>query len=238
MARTDRRPRQRLGPEQRRAAILDAARGAFAHAPYEQVTLAAVADAAGASEALVHKYFATKGSLYIEIVRGAIDTLIQRQRDAADALGPGATPQQRLARFTEVYLDFAASAPEAWAAPLRSPHDGFPEAARLRAQARAHYVMLLYNVLNLPACQPFDYALHGYLGFLDAACRAWVTAGCPPDQRPVLTAMARAALNGALSATAPDPASSPQAGTHGTHESQQHSRQEHSSEQPVRARHH
>jgi AcrR family transcriptional regulator len=205
VTRTDRRPRQRLDPGQRRAAILDAARGAFACAPYDQVSLAAVASAAGASEALVHKYFATKASLYAEIVRDAIEFLLDCQRKADAALGPGATARQRLATSIEVYLDFVASAPQGWASPLRSPHDGAPEAASLRAQARERYVTLLRDVLALPPGQPRDHALYGYLGFLDAACLSWVTAGCPPEQRPALAATALGALNGAL-AVLPAPA--------------------------------
>jgi AcrR family transcriptional regulator len=200
VTRSDRRPRQRLDATQRRAAILDAARGAFARAPYGQVSLASVASAAGASEALVHKYFATKGALYAEIVREAIESLLQRQLEADAALGPGATARQRLTASVEAYLDFVASAPEGWAAPLRDPCDGAAEAASLRAAARERYVTLLQAVLGLPPGQPRDHALHGYLGFLDAACLSWVTAGCPPGQRPALTAAALGALDGALAA--------------------------------------
>lgn len=203
MTRSDRRPRQRLDPAQRRTAILDAARDAFAQAPYDQVSLASVASAADASEALVHKYFATKGALYAEIVREAIESLLQRQFEADAALGPGASARQRLATSVEAYLDFVASTPEGWAAPLRDPCDGAAEAASLRAAARERYVTLLRAVLGLPPGQPRDHALYGYLGFLDAACLSWVTAGCPRDQRPALTAAALGALDGALAALPP-----------------------------------
>lgn len=198
MARVDRRPRQRLDPRRRRAAILDAAREAFADAPYDQVSLASVAGAAAASEALVHKYFATKAGLYTEVVREAIESLLNRQYEADAALGADATARRRLARSIDVYLDFVASAPRGWAAPLQSPHDGAPEAAGLRAGARARYVTLLRGILGLAPGGPTDHALHGYLGFLDAACLSWVAAGCPPGQRPALVAMALGALDGAL----------------------------------------
>lgn len=212
MTRSDRRPRRRLDPAQRRTAILDAARDAFARAPYDQVSLAAVASMAGASEALVHKYFATKGALYAEVVREAIDSLLQQQFAADAALGPGASARERLAVSVETYLDFVASAPEGWAAPLRDPCDGTAEAAGLRTAARERYVTLLRAVLGLPPGQPRDYALHGYLGFLDAACLSWVTEGCPPSQRPALTTAALGALNGALAALPPArPGTSPYA---------------------------
>lgn len=197
----DRRPRRRLGAEQRRAAILDAARQAFARAPYDQVSLAAVAEATGASEALVHRYFATKSGLHVEVVRSAVEALLRRQRDADEALGPQATPQKRLASSIEVYLDFVTDAGEGWAAPLRNPHDGSAEAARLRVETREQYVRLLREVLGLPADGPRDHALRGYLGFLDAACLSWVDAGCPAGYRSAIIGMALGALDGALRAT-------------------------------------
>jgi AcrR family transcriptional regulator len=201
MTRADRRPRQRLDPPQRRAAILDAAREAFASAPYEQVSLASVARAAGASQALVHKYFATKAALYAEVVREAIESLLARQRAADARLGPAATARDRLATSIEVYLDFIASAPRGWAAPLRDHRDGVPgEAAELRTRARARYVTLLRQVLDLPPGDMVEHALRGYIGFLDAACLSWVTAGYPRDQRPALVATALGALDGALHA--------------------------------------
>jgi AcrR family transcriptional regulator len=154
----------------------------------------------GASEALVHKYFGTKADLYLEIVSDAMATLLQRQVEADAALGPGATAFQRVARSIEIYLDFITSAPEGWAAPLRNPHDGFPLAAELRAQSRVRYVERLRTVLDQQASEPRDHALHGYLGFLDAACLAWVNAGCVTGQRPAVVAMSLGALEGALEA--------------------------------------
>lgn len=201
MTRTDRRPRRRLDPEQRRAAILDAARDAFAHAPYESVSVAGIAAAADSSEALVHRYFASKGALYLAVVREGIDELIERQVAADTALARSA-PRLRLATSIEVYLDVISNSPAGWSAPLRNPHDGFAAATELRAQARDRYVGLLHALLGLEPAQPQDHALYGYLGFLDAACLSWVTAGCPAEQRPALVSMAVAALAGALDAVA------------------------------------
>ena len=62
--RSDRRPRLRMDPDERRQLILDAARRAFATQSYEEVSLSTIAREAKASEALVHKYFSTKGRLY------------------------------------------------------------------------------------------------------------------------------------------------------------------------------
>jgi AcrR family transcriptional regulator len=198
--RTDRLPRRRLDPAQRRAAILDAAREAFATAPYAAVGVAGIATAAGASEALVHRYFTSKTGLYVAVVTEGIDELLTRQVAADTALGPRAAPRLRLATSIEVYLEVISNSPVGWAAPLRDAHSDVPAAAELRARARDRYVELLRGILGLAADPVADHALHGYLGFLDAACLSWVGAGCPPAQRAPLVAMAVAALAGALDA--------------------------------------
>jgi AcrR family transcriptional regulator len=200
VTRTDRRPRRRLDPEQRRVAILDAAREAFAHAPYEAVSVAAIAAAADSSEALVHRYFASKGVLYLAVLQEGIDELLSRQVAADTALGSRAAARLRLATSIEVYLEVISNSPVGWSAPLRNPYDGFPAAAALRTEARERYVDLLRGILALQPDRPRDHALHGYLGFLDAACLSWVAAGCPTDQRRPLVEMAVAALAGALDA--------------------------------------
>ncbi len=201
MARVDRRPRKRLSPTQRRSAILSAAREAFAAAAYDQVSLAGIADAADASEALVHRYFATKGELYVEVVRSSIDTLLERQRAADEAAGGDTADRwQRVVTSIEVYLDFVSDAAQGWVAPLRSPHGSFQAAANVHTEATAGYVQLLRELLNLEPGAPRDQALHGYIGFLDAACMSWVDAGADPDGRAAVITMALGALSGALAA--------------------------------------
>jgi AcrR family transcriptional regulator len=59
--RTGRRP----GPNQTRAAILDAARAAFAERGYDAVSLRSVARAAGVDPALVHRFHDSKEALFV-----------------------------------------------------------------------------------------------------------------------------------------------------------------------------
>ena len=194
MTRADRRPRRRLDAETRRAAILAAARDAFAAGTYQEVSLSAIGAAAGASEALVLRYFGSKAALYVACVAAAVDLLLERQRAADEALPPDTGPYSRIAASIRVYLDFIAAFPRGWAGPLRTPSGSPAEAEELRVQLRRHYVELLRSLLGpVP-----DLALHGYLGFLDAACLAWVEAGLPEADREHLVAMAVAALAGAV----------------------------------------
>ena len=76
--RSDRRPRVRMDPDERRRLILGAARRAFAAQSYEDVSLSAIAREARASEALVHKYFSTKGRLYGRVLALAAADLAER----------------------------------------------------------------------------------------------------------------------------------------------------------------
>jgi AcrR family transcriptional regulator len=59
--RTGRRP----GPNQTRAAILEAARAAFAERGYDAVSVRAVAREAGVDPALVHRFYGSKEELFV-----------------------------------------------------------------------------------------------------------------------------------------------------------------------------
>lgn len=196
--RTDRTPRTRLDPDSRREAILAAASDAFAHAPYAEVSLAAIAREVGASEALLHKYFDGKAGLYAEVVRGAIDALWVQQQAANEALPANAPARDRVRASVLVYLDHVAAHPRGWAAPFMVARND-PEAAMVvRREARATYVEALAGLLQPDPTPRRQYALWGYFGFLEAACLAWVERGCPDDDRHALADAALGALEGAI----------------------------------------
>ncbi len=198
MARTDRKPRQRLDPDSRRSAILSAATEAFATHPYNDVTISTIATEADASNALVYRYFENKEDLYIEVVRLAIADLRAKQAAALTALPQGVPVRDRIRATSTVYLDHIAHHPEAWAMPMRQPGGEPAAAAQLRTQARRDYIKGLTRLLA-PSTQPrHEYALWGFFGFLDSACLHWVDVGCPDEHRWPLIDAALGALEGAL----------------------------------------
>ena len=77
-------------------------------------------------------------------------------------------------------------------------HDPGDEAARVRRQAREAAVAALAEVVGGSRGHRDDFALWGYLGFLDDACLRWVRAGCPDDQRHSLIDATLGCLEGAL----------------------------------------
>lgn len=198
MSRTDRVPRRRLPVSERRAAIRSAAARAFARAPYGQVSVAGIAREAGASEALVHRYFGSKAELYVAVVEEAVEDLAARQRVVLDELPPGVPVRDRVRASLLAYLDDVSAASQGWAAAFLTPADDPPQARELRRRLRAGYVEALRQLLLPQQGARGEYALWGYFGFLDGAALAWVGRGCPTDEREPLVAAALGALEGAL----------------------------------------
>ena len=187
-----------MDPTERRELILTAASRAFASRPYEEVSLAEIAEEAQASEALVHKYFVGKAGIYAQVLQGAVDELAERTRRADAALPEGSSARDRVRASVMTYLDFIAERSPGWMAyQILAGHEP-GEAARVRQEAREAAVRALAEVVGGSRGHRDDFAFWGYLGFLDDACLRWVHAGCPNDQRHSLIDAALGCLEGAL----------------------------------------
>jgi hypothetical protein len=99
----------------------------------------------------------------------------------------------------QVYLDTVTEWSVGWLTPLRSPGNEPSEVIALRRNAKQHYVTLLRDLLDLPDDRALDYALLGYLGFVDEACVHWAERGHPDTDRDIIADQAIAALSAALS---------------------------------------
>lgn len=190
--------RRRLSPADRTTAILAAATQAFAAAPYDQVSMAAVGRACGASEALVFRYFESKTGLYTAVVKAELDDLARRQAAAVDALPPHSSSRDLVRVLIEATLDQLSSAGGSSTSPFLSAQVDPPEVERLRAQFRTAFAEGLLARLRNPDWQRGRIGVFGFLGFLGAAAQQWVSAGCPPHQRGPLVEAALGALQGAI----------------------------------------
>ncbi|WP_341729755.1 TetR/AcrR family transcriptional regulator [Brooklawnia sp.] len=199
MSRTDRTPRRRLDPIRRQSEIQAVAAGTFASQPYEQVSMAEIAGQAQASEALLYRYFGSKPQLYTEILRTALDEIRARQQTAVAALGPGATTREELRALVDTRLDYLMPLSPIWATALITTGNDPAEARVMRIEVREQRLAALRGLGGLTVID--DYALHGFLGFVDAACLAWVERGCPAGNRDQLV---QASVN-ALLGPADDP---------------------------------
>lgn len=93
---------RRLDPDARREQILDAAREAFTARPYEDVSLSAVARAAGVSRTLVSHYFGGKRELF-----AAVRESVMRRGEQAVRVTVGRPIEETVERNVAAWLDFA-----------------------------------------------------------------------------------------------------------------------------------
>lgn len=190
-------PRRRLSVAERRAAILAAARRAFAESAYADVGVPAVASAAGASPALVFHYFGSKAGLFEAVLAEALDDLALRQREADAALPPNTPARDRVRTWVLTQVDNVAAQPRAWASGWTDGEEP-AGATALRAQAREASLAFLADVVGPSEPVRRRFALIGFLGFLDRSCLAWVDAGCRPQDRWAMVDACLGALQGAL----------------------------------------
>jgi AcrR family transcriptional regulator len=126
----------------RRAAILDASRGAFAERGFHQTSLDAVAERAGVSKALLYEHFGSKRELFAAMLEMHVHELIERINGAVAAAEPG---EARLRAGLEAFFDFVEERRGAWRIMFRNPAD--PDVAesigRLRDEVSAAIVQVM-----------------------------------------------------------------------------------------------
>ncbi|TQL97955.1 TetR family transcriptional regulator [Actinoallomurus bryophytorum] len=99
---SDSRPsRRRLSVDERRDELISAALQLFSDRPPEDISIDDVADAAGASRALVYHYFGGKQELYLAALHSAAKQLDDLLRPPAEG-----KPLERLAVSLHRYFDF------------------------------------------------------------------------------------------------------------------------------------
>lgn len=175
-----------------------AAREAFAAAPYDEVSVASVAGAAGASEALVYRYFTAKAGLYTAVVQDQLEGLGERQQAAVDGLPAHSSARDQMRVSVEAVLDHVSDARAAWASPFFAGAYEPAPVRDLRLRYRREFVARLTGRLRDPSHRRARIAITGFLGFVGAAAQDWAERGCPEDDRDSLVEAALGALMGAL----------------------------------------
>jgi len=121
---TTRRSARRLGVEQRRTEILEAARRVLLGRGLTGTRVGDVADALGVSTGLIHYHFASKDDLLVETLRFAADADIRRLEKS---MASGADAVERLDRVLREYLPARRDDPswllwiDVWGSALREP---------------------------------------------------------------------------------------------------------------------
>jgi AcrR family transcriptional regulator len=126
----------------RRAAILDAARFAFADSGYHETSLDSVAERAGVSKALLYEHFSSKRELYVAMLEMHVHELVERISGAVAEAEPG---EARMLAGVEAFFAFVEERRGAWRIMFRNASD--PDVAvrldRLRDEVAAAIVQLM-----------------------------------------------------------------------------------------------
>ncbi len=137
----------------RRAAILDAARMAFAEGSYHEVSLDSVAERAGVSKALLYEHFDSKRELYVAMLEMHTQDLVGRIGSAVAAAEPG---EPRLLAGLNAFLDFVQDRRGGWRVIFRNAGD--PDVATSFAQLRDGVAAAIAALMSEDAAEVFPNA--------------------------------------------------------------------------------
>lgn len=159
---------------ERRRQLLRAALEAFAENDYDDVSVDAVAEAAGVSHGLIFQYFGTKKDLYIATVEPLIEEF--RAQVQPDLSLP---PPERLRRSMRAYAEAVAAHPQSYRF-LITRGIGFGEVREKIERQRLAAVGRIAPQMGLDPGDPRVRAgILGWLSYVDAAMLAWLDAGEP-----------------------------------------------------------
>lgn len=194
-----REPRIRLEVEERRSQLVELGLQHFGERAYDDVSIDAIADAAGISKGLLYHYFPTKRAYYAATVKEAASRLV-----ASTETEGGAPPLASLQAGLDAYLAYVKAHAKAYATLMRSGVGVDPEIARIVDETRATFVDRLTSGFAVSEATGFldaplvRLALRGWVGFAEAASLGWVeaiAAGTPaPSQEEVRELLAGALM--------------------------------------------
>jgi AcrR family transcriptional regulator len=190
--------RRRLSVQDRREELTRACLQLIGTKPWDEVSMADVALAAGVSKPLLYHYFSTKSDLYHAAVRSAADELREATRP-----DPGLPPGPRLLKALGAHIDWIDANATAYRAILQGGISSDDDVQAIVEESRAEVVSRLADSLGFSSLtSPQRIALRGWVGFLESACIAWLIAR--DISKAHLARLLAASVSGALRAAEVD----------------------------------
>jgi AcrR family transcriptional regulator len=143
--------RTRMSAPDRREAILDAAKQAFATSGFHGTSIDDVASAAGISKALIYEHFPSKQALHATLIAQQADELFGRLAAVVD---PELDPEQRLRNGVDAFLGFVEERREAWRALVRDAAD--PDLGDVVENVQRQATAALVELMRAPGADPAD----------------------------------------------------------------------------------
>lgn len=169
------KPREgkRLGPNERRAQIIEAVEELFKSRPYAEIGVPDVAQLVGITQGLVYHYFPTKEALLVAAVELRANELLAYclpDRDKPFVV--------QIERGVKGYIDYVETHSLAYANLFNGPSAGEPEILRICEETRKtlinHFLVAL-GVSHLPL-RATRLSLRGYFGYSENVILSWLSA--------------------------------------------------------------
>lgn len=162
--------RVRLAPEVRREQIITAAQRLYADRPYDQVSTAELAAAAGVARGLINHYFENKRELFLEAMRQSVMMPTVALPDLE-----GRSTQDRTRATVEWILDAATTYGQAWvnASGAANLH-GDSDIQTIVDEADDRAARLVLDAIGLPDDAHLRARLRPMAALTKALCREWL----------------------------------------------------------------
>lgn len=162
--------RVRLSPEVRREQIIVAAQRLYADRPYDRVSTAELAAAAGVARGLINHYFDTKRELFLEAMRQSVLMPADALPDLA-----GRSTEERTRLTVEWILDAATTYGQAWvnASGAANLH-GDSDIQAIVDEADDRAARLVLDAIGLPDDGHLRARLRPMAALTKAVCREWL----------------------------------------------------------------
>ncbi|MBX3232334.1 MAG: TetR/AcrR family transcriptional regulator [Labilithrix sp.] len=177
--------RVRLDVDERRSQLVELGLAEFGSRPYDEVSIDAIAQAAGISKGLVYHYFPTKRAFYIACVREGATRVVNQIEAPAEG-----TPFEQLRAAIDRYLEYVRVHGVAFATLMRSGIGADREITEIIDETRDALLNLLRSGLgelfpNVADTKGtlLDIALRGWIGLVESASIAWVEACLDQDTK-------------------------------------------------------
>jgi AcrR family transcriptional regulator len=190
----------RLDVGERRRRLLDLGAELFAGHTYDELSMAAIARAAGISKALLYHYFPSKQAFFLAALRQKAQEL-----EAVTEPDPALAPADQLSRSLEAFLGWVERNAGAYAKLIRGAASG-PEIREAVEQVREATAQRILAGLAGDAAPspPLRTAVRGWLWFIDGAILDWLVHR--EVSRAELHALLLGTLHGAVAAAGASPA--------------------------------
>lgn len=187
---------RRLQVDERRGQLLELGLTLFANTTYDELSIDAIAEAAGISKGLLYHYFSSKRDYYVETVRLAVARLL----DAVALVTDDPVSPDLLTRSLDTFLDFVERHGKPFASLLRGGLGADPEVAAIIDGTRDAFLRRALGRLDLGDDPRARVALRGWIGFVEVTSLDWIEHGRDLEREALRDLMAQMLLAALMAA--------------------------------------